>query len=146
MGCAAEPTKTASQGQRDGARTTPAERVSSEQTLLPARIVVRGEKRVDRLDRLTFVGPRRLDLERRAKPRAKNEYADNASGIRNFSLQSAENARSESRGQLGHFTRPAKMNAIFPLNSHDCGLHRFAPLYAMIPTRAWKNFRARKRT
>jgi hypothetical protein len=39
---------------------------------------------------------------------------------------------------LGHFTRPAKMNAIFPLNSHDCGLHRFAPLYAMIPTRAWE--------
>ena len=123
MGCAAEATKTAPQGQRGVAKTTPAEGVCSEQSLLPARIVVRGEERVDRLDRLTFVGPGGLDLERRAKPRAKNEYADNASGVRNLSFQSAKDARSEPCGQFGNATRPAKMNAIFPLNSYDCGLH-----------------------
>jgi hypothetical protein len=65
---------------------------SPDQSLTSCRIVVRGEERVDRLDRLTFVGSARLDLQRRTKPRAQNEYADNAPGVRNLSLQPAEDA------------------------------------------------------
>jgi len=59
---------------------------------LRAGIVAGREKRVDRLDRFTLVRTGGLDLESGAKACAENEYADNASGVRDFSLQPAKNA------------------------------------------------------
>ena len=85
--------------------------------------VVAREERVNGLNGLTLVRSGGFNLKGRPKARAKNQYADHASGVCHFSSQSADNARPEPRGDLGDSSRSAQMNTLFPWNSNNSGPH-----------------------
>ena len=85
--------------------------------------VVAREERVNGLNGLTLVRSGGFNLKGRPKARAKNQYADHASGVCHLSSQSADNARPEPRGNLGDSSRSAQMNTLFPWNSNNSGPH-----------------------